>query len=87
MQMVFPSLFCRVKAQSFSKPLKFSGGHPKTIPTGHKQTCRPEGVSGDAPVIAASSNAGVEIGMSPDLVSLLQEYSKWLQPSTPTLTR
>jgi len=31
--------------------------------------------------MAASRNAGVEIGMSPDLVSLYQEFSTWHKPS------
>jgi hypothetical protein len=37
------------------------------------KACRPVSALVGAPVIAASSDAGVEIGMSPDLVSLLQE--------------
>ena len=39
---------------------------------------RPWGV----PVMAAGSNAGVEIDVLPDLGSFIQELSKWLPPST-----
>jgi hypothetical protein len=44
---------------------------------------RPWGV----PVMAAGSNAGVEIGVLPDLGSFIQELSKWLPPSTAISTQ
>lgn len=45
--------------------LKFVDNNPKTIATDHCMVRRPEGISRDAPVVAAS-NAGVGIGITPD---------------------
>jgi hypothetical protein len=65
--------FLRVKrcdiASAFANALKFSTYHPKTIATGSSRVRRPEGVRVGAPVMAVSSNADVEIGISPEYVS------------------